>query len=168
MWKIQIATFKVLIMIIALVIQISIQMQALIETWYAFRVIKCLHLHRTLDNHLKDYEQAFKGGWIALTHYQTTNFRLFQTERVCRRQFQIWWKWQKVIQIGRKHCGKRRNCSLRAFLFFPQCFQKACFPAASKGVIVCECVKLLSLFISLYQTCNLVLNSSLPLCKGTP
>ena len=24
-----------------------------------------------------------------LTHYQTTNFRLFQTDRVCRRQFQI-------------------------------------------------------------------------------
>ena len=24
-----------------------------------------------------------------LTHYQTTNIRLFQTERVCRRQFQI-------------------------------------------------------------------------------
>ena len=24
-----------------------------------------------------------------LTRYQTTNFRLFQTERVCRRQFQI-------------------------------------------------------------------------------
>ena len=24
-----------------------------------------------------------------LTHYQTTNFRHFQTERVCRRQFQI-------------------------------------------------------------------------------
>ena len=50
-----------------------------------------------------------------LTHYQTTNFRLFQTERVCRRQFQIWRKWQKVIQMGRKHCGKRRNCSLRVF-----------------------------------------------------
>ena len=26
---------------------------------------------------------------LGLTHYQTTNFRLFQTERVCRRQFQI-------------------------------------------------------------------------------
>ena len=24
-----------------------------------------------------------------LTHYQMTNFRLFQTERVCRRQFQL-------------------------------------------------------------------------------
>ena len=42
-----------------------------------------------------------------------TNFRLFQTERVCRRQFQI----------------------------FPRCFQKACFPGASKGVIVWEWVK---------------------------
>ena len=59
-----------------------------------------------------------------LTHYQATNFRLFQTERVCRRQFQIWWKWQKVIQTGRKHGGKRRNCSLRAIFSFSQCFQR--------------------------------------------
>ena len=35
----------------------------------------------------------------------------FQTERVCRQQFQIRRKWQKVIQTGRKHSGKRRNCS---------------------------------------------------------
>ena len=27
------------------------------------------------------------------------------------------------------------------FLLFPQCFQKACFPEASKGVIVLEWVK---------------------------
>ena len=56
-----------------------------------------------------------------LTHYQTTNFRLFQTERVCWRQFQIWWKWQKVIQTGRKHCGERRNCSLRSHSVFKRC-----------------------------------------------
>ena len=47
-----------------------------------------------------------------LTHYQTTNFRFFQTERVCGRQF----------------------------LLFPQCFQKACFSGASKVFIVWECV----------------------------
>ena len=46
-----------------------------------------------------------------LTHYQTTNYRLLQTKKVCRQQFQIRRKWQKVIQMGRKHCGKRRNCS---------------------------------------------------------
>ena len=59
-----------------------------------------------------------------LTHYQTTNFRLFQTETVCRRQFLIWQKWQKVIQTGRKHCGKRRNCSLQAISPFPSVFKR--------------------------------------------
>ena len=76
-----------------------------------------------------------------LTHYQTTNFILFQTERVWRRQFQIWQKWQKVIQMGRKHCGKRRNWSLRAISPFPTVFSKGLFPGASKGVIVWEWVK---------------------------
>ena len=33
----------------------------------------------------------------SLTHYQTTNFGLFHTERVCRRQFQIPPNWQKVF-----------------------------------------------------------------------
>ena len=42
-----------------------------------------------------------------LTFSQTPNFRSFQTERVGRRQFQIWRKWKKVIQTGRKHYGKR-------------------------------------------------------------
>ena len=51
---------------------------------------------------------------FSLTHYQTTKFRLFQTKRVCRWQFQISRKWQKVIQTNWRHCGKRRNCSLRA------------------------------------------------------
>ena len=59
-----------------------------------------------------------------LTHYQTTNFGLFQTERVCRWQFQIWWKWKKVIQPSRKHCGKRRNCSWRAISPFPSVFKR--------------------------------------------
>ena len=46
-----------------------------------------------------------------LTLSQTTNFGLFQTERVCRRQFQTRQTWHKVLQRGRKHSGKRRNCS---------------------------------------------------------
>ena len=70
--------------------------------------------------------------WSNLTHYQTTNFRLFQTERVCRQQFQIRRKWQEVIQMGRKHCGKRRNCSLRAIYPFPTVFSKGLFPRGVK------------------------------------
>ena len=64
-------------------------------------------------------------------------FRLFQIESVCRRQFQIWRKWQKVIQMGRKHCGKRRNCSFRAIPLFPTVFLKGLFP---RGVKRCHCV----------------------------
>ena len=67
-----------------------------------------------------------------LTHYQMTNFRLFQTERVCRQQFQIWRKWKKLIQTGRKHCGKRRNCLLRAIFPFLTVFSKGLFPRRVK------------------------------------
>ena len=72
-----------------------------------------------------------------LTLSQTTNFRLFQTERVCRRQFKIRQKWRKIIPSGRKHCGKRRNCSLRAISPFPTVFSKGLFP---RGVKRCHCV----------------------------
>ena len=59
-----------------------------------------------------------------LTHYQMTNFTLFQTERVCRRQFQIWRNGQKVIQTGRN--------SLWSISPFPAVFSKVLFPRGVK------------------------------------
>ena len=44
---------------------------------------------------------------------------------------------QKVMQMGRKHCGKRRNCSLRAISPFPIVFSKGLF---AWGVKRCHCV----------------------------
>ena len=38
--------------------------------------------------------------------------------------------------------GKGEIARYEQFLLFPQCFQKACFPGKSKGVIVWEWVKL--------------------------
>ena len=38
--------------------------------------------------------------------------------------------------------GKGEIACYEQFLLFPQCFQKACFPGASKGVIVWEWVKM--------------------------
>ena len=72
-----------------------------------------------------------------LTYYQTTNFRILQTERVCTRQFHIWGKWQKVIQMGRKHCEKRRNCSLRVISPFHTVFSKGLF---TRDIKSCHCV----------------------------
>ena len=44
-------------------------------------------------------------------------------------------KWvENTVGEGEIACNKQ-------FLLFPQCFQKACFPGASKGVIVLEWVK---------------------------
>ena len=37
--------------------------------------------------------------------------------------------------------GKGKSARYEQFLLFPQCFQKACFPGASKGIIVWEWVK---------------------------
>ena len=66
-----------------------------------------------------------------------TNFRLFQTEGVCRRQFQILRKWKRVIPKGWKHSGKRRNCLLQANSPFPTVFSKGLFP---RGIKRCHCV----------------------------
>ena len=37
--------------------------------------------------------------------------------------------------------GKGEIARYEQFLLFPKCFEKACFPGASKGVIVWEWVK---------------------------
>ena len=44
--------------------------------------------------------------------------------------------------------GKGEIARYEQFLLFPQCFQKACFPGASKGVIVWEWVKRLRSLLS--------------------
>ena len=58
---------------------------------------------------LGDVLLCIEHHWHILTISQTTNFRHFQTQGVCRCQFQIWWKWQKVLRIGWKLCGKKEK-----------------------------------------------------------
>ena len=82
------------------------------------------------------------GKW--LTDYQTTNFRLFQIERLCRRQFQFDENGRKLSKPVENTVGKGEIARYEQFLLLPQCFRKACFPRASKGVIVWEWVKGLS------------------------
>ena len=54
---------------------------------------------------------------------QTINLRLSQTERVCRRQFQIWWKKKKKNRLENT-VGKEEIARNEQYLLFPQCFQK--------------------------------------------
>ena len=44
--------------------------------------------------------------------------------------------------------GKGEIARYEQFLLFPQCFQKACFPGASKGVIAWEWAKYVTVIYS--------------------
>ena len=59
---------------------------------------------------------------VNLTHYQTTNFRLFQTERVRRRLFQIYKNGRKLSKQVENTVEKGEIARYNQFLFFPQCF----------------------------------------------
>ena len=48
---------------------------------------------------------------------------------------------RKLTKWVENTVGKGEIAHYEQFLLFPQCFQKACFPGASKGVIVWEWVK---------------------------
>ena len=49
---------------------------------------------------------------------------------------------RKLSKLVENTVGKGEIACYEQFLLFPQCFQRACFPGASKGVIVWECVKI--------------------------
>ena len=86
-----------------------------------------LYIHDSCFIHFPGSEislQLFFAYFRVFSLSQTTNFRVFQTERVRRQQFQLSLRCQKVLQIGRKHCGKKRNCSLQAIPPFPTVFSK--------------------------------------------
>ena len=48
---------------------------------------------------------------------------------------------RKLFKPVENTMGKGEIARYKQFLLFPQCFQKVCFPGASKGVIVWEWVK---------------------------
>ena len=80
---------------------------------------------------------------MSLTLSQTTNFRLVQIETVCRRLFKFNENSRKFSKWVENTVSKGEIARYEQFLFFPQRFHKACFPGASKGVIVWEWVNLL-------------------------
>ena len=73
---------------------------------------------------------------VTLTHYQTTNFRLFQLKDFAEDNFKFDENGRKLSKWVENTVGKGEIARYEQFLLFPQCFQKACFPWVSKGVIV--------------------------------
>ena len=73
-----------------------------------------------------------------LTFSQTTNIRLIQTDRVCRRQFQIDENGRKFSKWIENTVGKGDIARYEQFLLFPQCFEKTCTAHTYKSRLVWE------------------------------
>ena len=69
-----------------------------------------------------------------------TNSRLFQLKEFADDNFKFDENGRKLSKWLENTAGKEEIACYEHFFLFPQCFQKACFPGASKGVIVCEWV----------------------------
>ena len=92
--------------------------------------------------------------WVHLTHYQTKSFRLFRIERLCSNNFNFDENGRKLSVQVENTVGKGEIAHYEQFLLFPQCFQKACFLGASKGVIVWEWVKYFTKVLSILSKTN--------------
>ena len=78
--------------------------------------------------------------WSKLKQFADNNFKFDENSR----------KFSKPVE---NTVGKGEIARYEQFLLFPQCFQKACFPGASKGVTVWEWVNL-SMTIKYSTVCN--------------
>ena len=76
-----------------------------------------------LDNKLLDFSK--------LQDFADDNFKFDKNDR-------------KLSKPVGNTVGKGESARYEQFLLFPQCYQKACFPGATKGVILWEWVKALT------------------------
>ena len=92
------------------------------------KVIKCrMDLFNPLpDDKILDWSKLKQIADNILTLSQMTNFRPYQTERVCRRQFQINENGRQLSKWVENTVGKGKIAHYEQFLLFPQCFQVLC------------------------------------------
>ena len=76
-----------------------------------------------------------------LTHYQMTNKDSSKLKEFADDNFKSDGNGRKLSKLVENTVGKGEIARYEQFLLFPHCFQKACFPGVSKGVITWEWVK---------------------------
>ena len=112
-------------------LKVIVENKLWLEWWDQARVVKIVWKEKMLLNPFPDDKILDSSK---LKEFADDNFKLDENGRKLFKRVE---KWKKVIQTGRKHCGKRRNCSLRAISPFPTVFSKGLFP---RGVKRCYCV----------------------------
>ena len=77
---------------------------------------------------------------FSLTHYQRQILDSSKLKEFAEDNFRFDENGRKLSKRVENTVGKGEIARYEQFLLFPQCFQKACFPGALKGVIVWEWV----------------------------
>ena len=104
--------------------------------------LKCIHLVESLMNLLmknRNKEMYWKTNLsllVVLTHYQTTNLDSSKLKDFAGDNLKFQGNGRTLFKPVENTVGKGEIACYEQFLLFPQCFQKACFQGASKGVIV--------------------------------
>ena len=101
---------------------------------------------------------------MSLNHYQRQILDSSKLKEFADDNFKFDDNGKKLSKRVENTVGKGEIARYEQFLLFPHCFQKACFPGASKGVIVWEWVNLLCMvmnqgflvLISIRNTCGCV------------
>ena len=81
--------------------------------------------HCGKGQHFLSHEGDKFAFYLCLTLSQTTNFRLFQTERADD-NFKLDENRRKLTKWVENTVGKGKIAHYEQFLLFPQCFQKTC------------------------------------------
>ena len=122
-----------------------------LQTLSVWKSLKFVASERVKETFSSTLSKSFLYD-TGLTHYQTTNFRLFQTERVCRRQFQTWRKWQKVIQMGKKTLREKEKLLVASnFSFSHSVFKRLVSQGRQKASLCGNGIKIYKTSSKIYQ-----------------
>ena len=101
-----------------------------------------VHIFYIISLLAAEFEEPKNGRWgKELTHYQMTNFiDSAKLKEFTDSYFKFDENGRKLSKQVENTVGKGEIACYEQFLLFPQCFQKACFQEASKGVIQWEWV----------------------------
>ena len=122
------------------------EIDTLKEQFNADVIVKAKWREPTFDGQLSIVSKSFNMHSDAeLTLSQTTNCRVFQTERVCRRQFQVDKNGSKLSEWVENTAGKGEIARYGQFLLFPHYFQKTCTADTKKPEIVWKRIRFMPL-----------------------
>ena len=99
---------------------------------YPFLSVTTTKKNRLSSNCIIFHLQPLLSRWYCVNPFPNDTFQTLPNLKGLQMTIFNLIKWKKVLQKGRKHCGKRINYSLRAISLFPTVLSKDVLQAREK------------------------------------